>query len=144
MKMPAVVAVVDSGVEAEEALWPSSPLEEVEEVIPTEEMVDRTLPWTAATVFILVVGVVVPVSTPWLLVAMVETQAQPARSLEELSLPEMVEGVPETVKTVFRPTGVEEVEYREMVGTVLAPICCLEVGAEAAVHPRPVSREERA
>jgi hypothetical protein len=73
-------------------------------------------------VFILVVGVVVPVSTPWLLVAMVETQAQPARSLEELSLPEMVEGVPETVKTVFRPTGVEEVEYREMVGTVLAPI----------------------
>jgi hypothetical protein len=95
-------------------------------------------------VFILVVGVVVPVSTQWLLVAMVETQAQPARSLEELSLPEMVEGVPETVKTVFRPPGLEELEYREMVGTVLAPICCLEAGAEAAVHPRPVSREERA
>lgn len=28
-----------------------------------------------------------------------------------------------------------------MVGTVSAPISCLEVGAEAAVHPRPVSRE---
>jgi hypothetical protein len=95
-------------------------------------------------VFILVVGVVVPVSTPWLLAAMVETQVQPGRSLEELSLPEMAEGVPETVKTVFRPSGVEEPEYREMVGAVLAPICCLEAGAEAAVHPRPVSREERA
>ena len=92
----------------------------------------------------MVVGVVVPVSTPWLLVAMVETQAQLARSLEERSLPEMVEGVPETVKTVFRPPGLEEVEYREMVGTVLAPICCLEVEAEAAVRPRPVSGEERA
>ena len=75
---------------------------------------------------------------------MVETQAQPVRSLEELSLPEMVVEVPEAVKTVFRPPGVEELEYREMVGTVLAPICCLEVGAEAVVHPRPVSREERA
>jgi hypothetical protein len=95
-------------------------------------------------VFILVVGVVAPVSTPWLLVAVVETQAQPARSLGELSLPEMVEGVPETVKTVFRPPVLEELEYREMVGTVLAPICCLEVGVEAAVHPRPVSLEERA
>ena len=94
--------------------------------------------------FISVAGVVVPVSTPWLLVAMVETQAQPARSLEEPSLPEMVEEVPEAVKTVFRPPGVEELEYREMVGTVLAPIYCLAVGAEAAVHPRPVSREERA
>jgi hypothetical protein len=75
---------------------------------------------------------------------MVETQAQRARSLEELSLPEMVEGVPETVKTVFRPRGLEEVQYREMVETVLAPICCSEVEAEAAVLPRPVSREERA
>jgi hypothetical protein len=144
MEMPAVAAVVDSGAEAEEALWPWSPPEEVEEVIPTEEMVDRTLPWTAAPVFILVVGVVVPVSTPWLPAAMVETQAQPARSLEELSLPEMVEGVPETVKMVFRPPRAEELEYREMVGTELAPIYCLEVGAEAALHPRPASREDRA
>jgi hypothetical protein len=94
-------------------------------------------------VFILVVGVVGPVSTRWLLAAMVETQAQPPRSLEELSLPEVVEGVPETVKMAFRLPGLEEVEFREMVGTVLAPIFCLEVGAEAAVHPRPVSREER-
>ena len=85
-----------------------------------------------------------PVSTPWFLVAMVETQAQPARSLEELSLAEMAEAVPETVKTAFRPAGLEEVEYREMVGTVLAPIFCLEVGAEVAVRPRPVPREERA
>lgn len=92
----------------------------------------------------MVVEVVVPVSTPWLLAAMVETQAQPARSLEELSLAEMVEGVPGTVKTAFRPPGLEEVAYREMVGMVLAPIFCLEVGAEAAVHPRPVFREERA
>ena len=92
----------------------------------------------------MVVGVVAPVSTPWFPVAMVEMQAQPARSLEELSLPEMVEEVPETVKAVFRLPGLEEVEYREMVGTVLAPICCLEVGAEAAVHPRPVSPEARA
>src|ERR1700721_60658 len=75
---------------------------------------------------------------------MVETQAQPARSLEEPSLPEMVEEVPEAVKTVFRPPGVEELEYREMVGTVLAPICCLEVGGGGGVHPRPVSREGRA
>ena len=75
---------------------------------------------------------------------MVETQAQPVRSLEELSLPEMVVEVPEAVKTVFRPPGLEELEYREMVGTVLAPICCLEAGAEAAVHPRPVSLEDRA
>ena len=93
---------------------------------------------------ILVVEVGVPVSTPWLLVATVETQAQPAHSLEERSLPEMVEGVPEAVKTVFRPPEMEALEYREMVGTVLAPICCLEVGVEAAEHPRPVSREERA
>jgi len=61
----------------------------------------------AATVSILVAGAVVPVSTSWLLVAVVETQARPARSLEELSLAEMVEGVPETVKTVLRPPGME-------------------------------------
>jgi hypothetical protein len=144
MEIPVAAAAVDSGVEAEEAPWPSSLLAEVEEVIPTEEMVDRTLRWTARPVFILVVRVVVPVSTPWFPAAMVETQAQPARSWEELSLPEMVEGVPETVKTVFRRSGVEELEYREMVGTELAPIYCLEVGAEAALHPRPASREDRA
>ena len=56
----------------------------------------------------------------------------------------MVEGVPETVKTASRPPGREELGYREMVGTVLAPICCLEAAAEAAVHRSRVSREERA
>jgi len=44
MEMLAPAAVVDLGVEAEEALWPPSPLEEVVVVIATEEMVDRTLP----------------------------------------------------------------------------------------------------
>jgi hypothetical protein len=64
--------------------------------------------------------------------------------LEELSLAETVEGVPEAVKTGFRPPGMEEVEYREVAETVLARISCLEVGVEAVLHPRPVSREERA
>jgi hypothetical protein len=116
----------------------------VEEVIPTEEMADRALPRTAGTVSILAAGAVVPVSTSWCLVAMVETQARPARSSEALSPTEMVAAVPETVKPVFRPPGPEEVAYREMVGTVLAPIFCLVVGAEAAQHLRPVSREVRA
>ncbi|HWG77698.1 MAG TPA: hypothetical protein VN660_13020 [Steroidobacteraceae bacterium] len=77
------------------------------------------------------------------LVATVEAQAQPARSLEERSLGGMAEGVRETVKAVFRPPGLGQVAYREKAGTVLAAIYCLEVGVEAAVHPRPVSREER-
>jgi hypothetical protein len=106
--------------------------------------VDRTLPRTAATVFISVAGAVVPASTPWFLAAMVEAQARPERSLEELSLEEMAEGVPETVKTVFRPPGMGEVEYREVAETVLVRISCLEVGVEAVLHPRPVTREERA
>jgi hypothetical protein len=95
-------------------------------------------------VSILAAGAVVPASTPWFLVAVVEMQARPARSLEALSLAEMAEGVPETVKTVFRPPGLEEVGYREMAETVSAPIFCLEAGVEAVLHPRPVSPEGRA
>jgi hypothetical protein len=95
-------------------------------------------------VSISVAGAVVPASTPWFLVAMVETQARPARSLEALSLAEMAEAVPEAVKTGFRPPGMEEMEYREVAETVLVRISCLEAGVEAVLHPRPVTREERA
>jgi hypothetical protein len=38
----------------------------------------------------------------------------------------------------------EEMEYREVAETVLVRISCLEAGVEAVLHPRPVTREERA
>jgi hypothetical protein len=95
-------------------------------------------------VSILVAGAVVPASTPWFLAAVVEMQARPARSLEALSLAEMVEGVPETVETVFQPPEMEQMDCREMGEPALAWTPCLEVGVEAAAHPRAETREERA
>src|SRR4051794_37852558 len=95
-----------------------------------------------ATVFILVVAVVVLVLIQWRPVVVGETPVQLAYLLEELSPAVMAEGVQETVKMVLRPPGLEQLERLEMEEMVLEPIFYLEAGAEAEVHQNPVFQEE--
>ena len=54
----------------------------------------------------------------------------------------MAEVAREAARMAFRPPGLAQAEYLETEATVLEPIFCLEAGAEAEMHPRPVSREE--
>ena len=108
-----------------------------------EETGDQTLLQMGVTEFILAAVVVVLVLMYWPPVAVVETQAQLAHLLEELSPEVMAEGAQETVKMVLQPQELGQVEFLEMVVMALEPIFYLDVGVEAEARQRLVSQEEQ-